>query len=141
MNTAGPEGPLKVVLDTNVYFSAFNGTRGAPYKVWRRALAREYTLLVSPAIIRELADVLRRSLDRPEAEIIAQLKRVTRVAEMAEPRFILDVVAADPDDNRILECALAGNANLVVSGDRHLTSLKTFRGITILRPADFLRIL
>jgi predicted nucleic acid-binding protein len=77
----------------------------------------------------------------PDREIIAHLKEITRVAKIVEAKLTLDVVAADPDDNRILECALAGSANLVVSGDRHLTRLKVFRGIAIMRPADFLRML
>lgn len=51
------------------------------------------------------------------------------------------VVAADPDDDRIVECAVAGNADLIVSSDHHLTKLKEFRGIGIVRPMDFRRTL
>ncbi len=54
---------------------------------------------------------------------------------------MLQVIASDPDDDRILECALAGNADLIVSGDRHLTRVKAFEGIGIVRPTDFLRML
>ena len=53
----------------------------------------------------------------------------------------LAVVTADPDDDRILECALAGNADLVVSGDHHLIGLRTFRDVGIVRPIEFLRTL
>lgn len=141
MSAAKPGGLLKVVLDTNVYFSAFNSTRGVPFELWRRAVKREYALLISPAIIRELADVLRADLNWPEADIIAQLKLVVRVAAMVEPKTALDVVAADPDDDRILECAVAGNADLIVSYDRHLTKLKAFQGIGVVRPVDLLRTL
>jgi uncharacterized protein len=112
--------PLKVVLDTNVYFSAFKGARGVPFELWRRALRQEYTLLTSPAIIRELAGVLRSVLTWPEAEIVVQLKLLVRVATMVKPEITLHVVLADPDDDRILECALAGGADLIVPGDRHL---------------------
>jgi rRNA-processing protein FCF1 len=76
MSTARRGGPLKVVLDTSAYFSAFRGTRGVPFELWQRALGREYVLLVSSAIVRELADVLRSGLRWPEAEIIAQLTSV-----------------------------------------------------------------
>jgi putative PIN family toxin of toxin-antitoxin system len=141
MSAAKPDSRLKVVLDTNVYFSAFNSTRGVPFELWRRAVEREYELLISPAIIREMADVLRMDLAWPESEIIAQLKLVVRVAKIVEPTFTLDVIAADPDDDRILECAVSGNADLIVSGDRHLTKLKRFQGIGIVRPVDFLRTL
>ncbi len=141
MSTARPGGPIKVVLDTNVYFPAYQGARGVPFELWRRAVRREYSLLVSPEIIRELAGALRSRLRRPEAEIVVQLKLMARVATMVEPKITLQIIQADPDDDRILECALAGGADLIVSGDRHLTKLKDFRGIGIARPADFLRTL
>ncbi len=141
MSTERTGGQFKVVLDTNVYFSAFKGTRGAPFEIWRRALRREYALLVSPAIVGELAEVLRSGLRWPEAEIIAQLKLMVRVAKIVEPRIALQVVKADPDDDRIIECAVAGGADLIVSGDHHLTRLKNFEGIGIVRPAYFLKTL
>ena len=138
MSAARPGGLLKVVLDTNVYFSAFNSRRGVPFELWR-AIRRDYALLVSPAIIGELGDVLRSDLRWPEDEIIARLKLIVRVATVVEPKIALRVIKADPDDDRILECALAGDADLIVSGDHHLTKLKDFEGIGIVRPVDFLR--
>jgi putative PIN family toxin of toxin-antitoxin system len=141
MSAAKPGGLLKVVLDTNVYFSAFNGARGVPFELWRRAVRGEYALLISPAIIREVAEVLREDLIWPEPEIVAQLKLIVRVAKIIEPKLTLEEIKADPDDDRILECAIAGHADLIVSGDRHLTRLKTFQSIGIVRPVDFLRTL
>ena len=131
MSAARPGDLLKVVLDTNVYFSAFHSARGTPFELWRRAVQREYALLVSPAIVRELAHVLRVDLKWPEADIITQLKLVARVATVVEPKIRLHVIRADPDDDRIVECAMAGNADLIVSGDHHLTKLKAFEGIGI----------
>jgi len=141
MSTAKPEGLLKVVLDTNVYVSAFNYPQGVPFELWRRGVRREYVLLTSPAILRELASVLRTAFQWPEPDIVAQLKVVLRVARLLEPTFTVDAIADDPDDNRILECALTGDADLIVSGDRHLTQLKVFQGIGIVRPIDFLQTL
>ena len=110
-----------------------------PFEVWQRAVKGEYSLLVSPAILRELADVLHTDLERSEPKIVPQLKRVVRVAKIVDPKLTFGVIKADPDDVRILECAVAGSADLIVSGDRHLTRLKTFQGIAIVRPIDFLR--
>jgi len=139
MSAARPGDLLRVVLDTNVYFSAFHSARGVPFEIWRRAVQRKYVLFVSPAIIGELADVLRVDLKWPEADIVAQLKLVVRVANVVEPKIRLQVIPADPDDDRILECAISGGAHLIVSGDHHLTKLKAFEGIGIVRPADFLK--
>jgi predicted nucleic acid-binding protein len=74
-------------------------------------------------------------------DIVAYLKLVARIAEIVSPRIALRVIAEDPADDRILECALAGGAGLVVSGDHHLQKLRSFRNIGIVRPSDFLRTL
>jgi uncharacterized protein len=139
--TTAPANKLRVVFGTNVYFSAFTSPKGPPFRIWQEAVKGGYILLVSPAILRELAHVLRDVLKWQEADIVAHLKLVAKVAEIISPTIMLRVVAEDPDDDRILECALAGHADLIVSGDRHLRKLKSFRGIGILQPNDFLRTL
>lgn len=68
-------------------------------------------------------------------------RRVLRKAEIVQPKTVPEVIATDPADNHILACALEGNADLLVSGDRHLLSLKEYAGIPIVRPMDFLRTL
>jgi uncharacterized protein len=138
MSVAKPT-KLRAVLDTNVYFSAFSHPKGVPFEIWEQALSRKFTLLVSPPILREIAEVLRLDLGWQESEIVAQLKLISRVAEIVVPRISLQVVKADPDDDKVLECGVEGRADLIVSGDRHLTSLKSFRGIGIVRPVDFQR--
>jgi len=136
-----PASGLRVVLDTNVYFSAFTHPRGVPFRIWRMAVDRRYVLVVSPTILREMAGVLREVVLWREAEIVAHLKLVVRVAEIVTPAIDLRVIAEDPSDDRILECALAGAADLIVSGDRHLRKLKSFRNIAIVQPTDLLRAL
>ena len=71
--------------------------------------------------------------------MIHYMKLITRVAEIVVRTITLNEIEADETDNRILECAVAGKADLIVSGDQHLKRLKTFRGIGIVRPADFHR--
>jgi uncharacterized protein len=134
-------GKLRVVLDTNVYISAFTHQQGQPFQIWRKALQRDYILLVSPAIAAEIAGVLRMKFNWDDAHTIRRMKLLARVAEIVIPKIRVSAVADDEDDNRILECAVAGKANLVVSGDQHLQRLKSFQGIGFIRPVDFLRIL
>jgi hypothetical protein len=130
---------LRAVLDTNVYFSAFHSPKGVPFRIWQQAVRRQFTLLISPTIMKELAEVLRLDLGWQESEIVTQLKLISRVAEIVVPKTRLKIIKADPDDDRILECAVEGRADLIVSGDRHLTRLKSFRGVGIVRPIDFQR--
>ena len=57
---------------------------------------------------------------------------------MVDPQFGLDVITDDPDDNRILECAVAASASYIISGDDHLLALEKYKGIVVLPPAGFL---
>jgi len=130
-----------VVCDTNVYVSAFTFPRGVPWQVWRHALHRRYQLLVSPAIVREVAGVLREDFHWEERRLRRRLKLLVRLGEIVTPQITLHVITNDPDDNRILECAVEGQAHLIVSGDRDLRRLKVYQGIPVVTPTDFLRTL
>jgi predicted nucleic acid-binding protein len=70
-----------------------------------------------------------------------QCRLITRVGKIVTPQTIPDVFKEDPDDNDILACALAGNANLIVSRDLDLLRLKTYGTIGIMSPIDFLHTL
>jgi len=145
MNFAQKNGKLKAVLDTNVYFSAFvygyRDKASVPYLIWQRAVHGEYNLLVSPAIFLELTGTLHKKSDWQGDVITNHLKLVNTTAKLVFPSTTITAITEDDDDNRILECAVTGGADLIVSGDRHLTKLKNFQGIGIVRPIDFLRTL
>ena len=129
---------MRLVVDTNVMVSAVLSD-GAPRKILSRCIAREATLLESPATLQELVEVLRRpKFGLVEDQVHRILAAVVGVAEVVETTTVLDAVAEDPDDNRFLELAVDGAADRIVSGDRHLLDLKAFRGIPVLRAADAL---
>jgi putative PIN family toxin of toxin-antitoxin system len=137
-----PEEKIRVVLDTNVYISIFTSPRGQLRTIWEHALKGTFTLLISPAIVAELAGVLRVKFQWPSEEVTARAKRFARIAEIITPKTIPTIIKSDPADNQILACALAGNANLIISGDRrHLLPLKEYEGIPIIAPVNFLRML
>src|SRR5579863_2285372 len=138
MSTGRPAG-LRVVLDTNVYISAVSHQHGAPFHIWLQAVEGRYALLISPPIVAEIARVLRRKFLWDDAWIVRVVKFIAKVAEIVTPEAPLHVIE-DEADNRILECAVTGRADLIVSGDRHLSRLKSFHGIEIIRPVDFQRI-
>lgn len=128
----------RVVLDTNVLVSAF-GWEGIPHKIFESAVEGELELIVSYDQLSEL----RRVLEYPKFGFTENQRQrfimiVLEVATIAEPMEKIDIVKDDPDDNIILECAVAGNAHYIVTGDRHLLGLKEFRGIRILNPREFI---
>ncbi|MDQ7839575.1 MAG: putative toxin-antitoxin system toxin component, PIN family [bacterium] len=130
--------PLRAVLDTNVLISALFG--GPPELVYRAALRGQFRLITSPALLVELARALREKFRLPEGDITAYVKQIARRSTVVRPAVRLTVVEDEPD-NRVLECAVAGRADLIVSGDRHLLGLGTYSGIPIVRPIDFVRTL
>ena len=138
----GSGKPFRVVLDTNVYYSALH-TPGSRLEALIEAGVRErkYHLIASPFILHELYEKLIEEFLWEEARALVVIKKIVRAAELVNPKTVTAVIADDPDDNHILACALAGHADLLVSGDRHLLSLKDYEGIPIVRPRDVLRTL
>ncbi|MFH0862231.1 MAG: putative toxin-antitoxin system toxin component, PIN family [Candidatus Altiarchaeota archaeon] len=113
---------VRVVLDTNVFVSGMFWSRGNPNRVLRKCLNREVTLLISQDILDELRGILirERKFDLSEEDIEVHLELVSMNSELVQPEQKLDIVKDDPSDNKFLECAVAGKADYIVSGDRHL---------------------
>ena len=136
---------LKVAIDTNVIVSGLTMSAGNPHEIleaWRRG---DIVLLVSTAIVNEVVNVLGRPFFRDKRHItvedIDRIERVLRTdALVVSPEAHLHVVENDPDDDRILECALEGEADYVASGDRHLLALKRYRSIPIVTARELVAI-
>jgi uncharacterized protein len=132
---------MRVVLDTNVYISGFRtnaNPNGPPKIALKEAVAGRYTLILSEDILLEIEDVLKRKLGWTASFVASTLRGFRTFADMVTPDFEL-TDCADPDDNRILEAAVEGRADCIVSGDKkHLLRMKMFRGIEIITVSDFL---
>src|ERR1700691_3867017 len=131
----GHERP-KVVLDTNIYISAFAHPKGRNAAIWNAVVDGRYELEVSPAIVRDMARVLRRDFAWREDRVPMAIRVVAQTARIVVPRTALNVVTVDSDDNRILECAVDGKVDLVVSNDHHLLNLRTYACIPIMAGVD-----
>jgi uncharacterized protein len=130
---------LRVTADTNIYISALN-FGGMPERFLRLAEAGGIQLITSDAILTEVGKVLRGDkFAWPEEEIDKALRQLSRFSERVQPTHTLDIITVDPPDNRILECADAGRADYIVSGDHHLLRLKQHGNAPIVRVADFLK--
>jgi putative PIN family toxin of toxin-antitoxin system len=129
---------LKVVLDTNVLISAIL-FGGKPRQILEKAIRGEIRLCLSEPILEELKGVLQRSkFDYAPEMIQFILTELTAIAHFVNPSEIINVVLEDPEDNRILECAVEAKANYVISGDFRLLKLSKYLNIEILNAATFL---
>jgi putative PIN family toxin of toxin-antitoxin system len=129
---------VRVVADTNVLVSALIFPGGPPEAFYRLALEGKIELVTSRPLLAELGRVLGDKfgwLPERAEEAIGQL---LRLAEIADPQETIAEIEADPTDNRVLEAAAEARADAIVSGDRHLLALDSWRGITIRSPAAFL---
>jgi len=125
---------LRVVLDTNVFISALL-VDGTSREILNLARQQEITLVASPSILSETAKKLREKFKWPEHNIKKFLRQTSHLAELTNPKKSLKVIKADETDNRILECAVSGKANLILSGDKHLLKLKEYQNIPIMKPS------
>ena len=128
---------MKVVFDTNILVSAlvFPGGRGEA--ALRRIVEEQDQLVISKPILDELLGILGRKFARDAEELAHAAVFLSELGTTVKPRQRLRVVKDDPD-NRILECAIAGRADAIVTGDKALLALREYQGVHILSLRDYL---
>jgi putative PIN family toxin of toxin-antitoxin system len=137
---------MRAVLDTNVIVSAVLSGGSPPDSILRAWRKQAFQLVTSAPLLRELETVLKREhiagrLGWSPGERRAFIGNLGAGAVVVIPKRRLEVVLADPSDNRVLEAAVAAQADYVVSGDQHLLGLKTYEDVRIVTPARFVAIL
>jgi len=122
---------MKVVFDTNILVSALVFPGGRADIALRRIIEERDQLLLSRPILDELLGILARKFSRDAEELahVAVFLSDLSVVVKARRKF---AVLADEPDNRILECAVTGRADVIVTGDKALLALKTFRKVKLL---------
>ena len=131
---------MKVVFDTNIFISAFVIPGSKAEEAYLYCLKGHFTLYSSVAILTETAQKLREKFGWQENKITRLLKAISKVATIIKTRPHFHLLADDPD-NRILECAISVKADFIVTGDKHLLSLKNFQNISIVKLSNFLEVL
>lgn len=126
---------MRVFLDTNVLVSAF-AARGICADLMRHVLA-EHDLLIGEVVLRELRKALRLKLKLP-VQTIAAIEELLREGEVVpKPRTPSEVAVRDPDDRWVLASAIAGNADVLVTGDRDLLAVSGRSPVRIVDPRGF----
>ncbi len=125
--------PLRIVFDTNVYISAALFGRRAEI-VMKLASAGQVHLITSEVILAELSRKLLEKLAWSDDQTQLFAEMIRDLAEIVDPDITLDVVPDDEDDNRIVECAVVGQAELIVTFDKDLLRLKAYETIGIITP-------
>ena len=134
---------MDVVLDINVLVSALI-KRGKPKELWLKVVRKEFEFVSSRRILSDFLKVISREKFQgyvKERDIVDFLQAFHNTAKFVRVKSKLKVVKQDPDDDVILATAYDGNADYIVSGDKHLLKLKEFRGIKIVSVSEILDLL
>ena len=129
---------LRIVLDTNVIISGVL-FGGIPRTVLEMLIARRHDFFISMPIIEEIWEVLNRPKFgyAPENALLV-VDELHSLCSIVKPIDTIHFIIDDPADNKILECAVAADAEIIISGDSHLLSLGSYNGIKILSPRQFI---
>jgi putative PIN family toxin of toxin-antitoxin system len=127
---------VRLVFDTNTRISAIV-FKGTPLEAIDHACPPDFRQAISNALLAELEGVLKRKFQTNGIAVDLELAILRRDLLVVDPSEAI-TVCRDKDDNRVLECAIAAEAQLIVSGDNDLLTLRSFRGIRVLTARAFL---
>jgi putative PIN family toxin of toxin-antitoxin system len=127
---------MRVVFDTNIFISALVLPGSQAEKAIQKIIERD-TLLISKAIINEVLLVLSRKFSRDPEELSRVAVHLAELGEMVRPAKKVSVLQ-DEEDNRIIECALGGRADIIVTGDKEILAMKEYGGTGIISLREYL---
>lgn len=128
---------MKAVFDTNIFISAIAIPGSRAEAAILKVVTADVRLVISREIIHEVLEVLARKFDRNAEELARVAVYLADLAEVVTPLRRLKVLGDEPD-NRILECAVAGRADAIVTGDQAMLRLGAYRKIRIISLKEFL---
>lgn len=136
---------MKITVDTNVLISS-TFWYGPSFKIIEKVENKEIELILSVEIIEEFMDVLnyeeiQQKIKNKNLEMKRTVEKVVSISTIIESEQKFNIIKDDAEDNKIIECAVGGNVDYIISQDNHLLNLKEYEGIKIISPEDFLKIL
>lgn len=129
---------MRVVFDTNIYISAIVLPGSSADRAIQRILGGRDRLLISKPILDEVLTTLARKFSRDADALSRTALLLTELAELVQPKERVRVFDDDPD-NRVLECAIAGQARAIVTGDKAMLAVEMSHGVRILSLSAYLR--
>jgi putative PIN family toxin of toxin-antitoxin system len=127
-----------ITVDANIYVSAVQ-FGGNPERLLHRAIAGDIEIAISEPILAEVLRILQVKFGRSEVDLAKLEATIRGLAKMVTPTQPLSVVKDDPDDNRIIECAVASDSQCIVTGDKDLLRMGEYAGIKMVKVGDFLQ--
>ena len=131
---------MNVVLDTNILISATLWNTSIANRLLNQLISKS-NIFTSEYILLEFEKVLKRDFNKSEEDAAKLTEDLSIIFTTVNPSKKLNVVKDDPDDNKILECAVESSSDYIVTYDKHLLNLNKFENIKIITPEEMLRLL
>src|SRR3989338_2140231 len=133
---------MRLILDTNVFVSGIFWEGNFCSQLIDKWKNKEVKLVSSLEIVGELIETLKNfKIFMPESMIEEWKNLILNNSIITQPSTKIDIIKEDPEDNKFLEAAVDGKADLIVSQDKHLLNLKEYQGIKILNPEEAINFL
>ena len=131
---------MKVTVDTNFLISATQWDYSIAHKLLKKLILSDAKIFTTQDILDETVEVLERDFEYSKNEAKNIIGKILLFAKLVEPKQKIDIVKDDPDDNKVIECAIESSSDYIVTYDRHLLKLKEYKGIKIITPEEFNKI-
>ena len=133
---------MRIVLDTNALISSFS-KESRSHEVWRGLIEGRYTLCVTNEILWEYQEIIGQKTTPQIAENVVKYLMQSRFVERIITYYHFELITADHDDNKFVDCAIAANATFIVSDDKHYQPLKliAYPSLSVIKLMEFVKIL
>ncbi len=131
---------MKVTVDTNFLISATQWDYSVAHKLLKNFILSDAEIFTTQDILDETIEVLKRDFEYSKDEAKNIIEKILLFAKLIEPKQKVEIIKDDPDDNKVIECAIESSSNYIISYDRHLLKLKEYKGIKIITPEEFNKI-
>lgn len=131
-----------MVVDTNVFVESLSRT--SPYhEIFQSLLRGKFSICVSNPIVLEYVEILYELHRRENADKLFDFLSISPFVILADPTFHFNLITADPDDNKFVDCAVVANADYIVTSDHHYDILKgiPFPKVQVIHPEEFVKLL
>ena len=131
---------MRITVDTNFLVSATQWDYSVAHKLLKRFIEQDVKLFATKEILDEFSDVLQRDFKYSKDEVSNVIEKLLFIVELTEPTKKVDIIKEDPDDNKIIECAIASNSEFILTYDKHLLKHRMYEDIKIITPEPFMTI-
>ena len=130
---------MKVTVDTNFLISATQWNYSVAHKLLKKFILSDAEIFTTQDILDETAEVLERDFGYNKEEVKNIIEKILLFVKLIEPKQKVEIIKDDPDDNKVIECAVESSSDYIVTYDGHLLKLKDYKGIKIMKPEEILK--